>query len=238
MPASDASGATPVADGRRRLYGRGKGRPLSARQQSLIVELGPRLALPDGPLDPTLLFPQARETRLEIGFGAGDHLCAQAQANPDIGFIGVEFYEEGVAKALARLDDAGAAGLSLEHVRVHQGDGRTVLDRLPEASIAMVYILFPDPWPKTRHHKRRLIQPDVVEALARITRPGGRVRIATDVRSYVDWALRHMRAHDAFSWTARRPGDWRTPPDDHIATRYERKNLGDSPPVFLEFLRR
>ncbi len=223
-------------DAPRRLYGRGKGRPLSARQQALMDDVLPRLALPAGLIDPAVLFPRAQSLRLEIGFGAGEHLAGQAQGVPDVGFIGVEFFEEGVAKALARLEEAGLA-IPSAHMRVHQGDGRDVLERLPAASLEMAYILFPDPWPKTRHHKRRIIQPDTVAELARVIAPGGRLRVATDVRSYVDWTLRHVRAHLAFRWMARRPADWRTPPADHVRTRYETKNIGDCPPVYLDFAR-
>ncbi len=197
----------------------------------------PGLALPEGALNPRALFPNAGEARLEIGFGAGDHLVAQALAHPETGFIGAEFFLEGVGKALARIDDARRAGAALANVRLHQGDGRDLLERLAPGSLAMIYVLFPDPWPKTRHHKRRLIQADTVALMARALVPGGRLRVATDVRSYVDWTLRHVRADPAFSWTARRPADWREPPRDHVRTRYETKNIGDCPPTYLDFVR-
>ena len=152
----------------RRLYGRGAGRRLSGRQKQLMETLGAELALPEGPIDPRALFPQARETRLEIGFGAGEHLAGQAGRHSDIGFIGVEFFTEGFAKALARLAEVPGGA---RHVRVHQGDGREVMERIADASLAVVYVLFPDPWPKTRHHKRRLIQPDTVAQFARVNDP-------------------------------------------------------------------
>ncbi len=232
MPRSEAD------SGSRRLFGRGKGRPLSPRQQALCDTLMPALALPEGPFDPRALFPTAREARLEIGFGAGDHLVAQALAHPDVGFIGAEFFREGVGKALARIDDARRQGAALANVRLHQGDGREILERIAPASLALIYVLFPDPWPKTRHHKRRLIQPDTVALMARALVRGGRLRVATDVRSYVDWTLQHVRAHGGFSWRARRPADWRAPPADHVRTRYETKNIGDCPPTYLDFVRR
>lgn len=193
----------------------------------------PRVSPPAGPIDLHALFPEARAVRLEIGFGAGDHLVEQAERAPMTGFLGVEFFLEGVAKALSRL-----AASDAKNVAVERGDGRDVLDRLPVAGLEMVYLLFPDPWPKTRHHKRRFLQPDTVAALARVIRPGGVCRVATDVRGYVTWTLEQMRAQEAFAWTAQGPEDWRTPPADHVSTRYERKNLGDCPPTFLEFRRR
>lgn len=218
----------------RRLYGRGAGRPLSPRQQGLVDDFLPSIAVPQtGPIAPAALFESPRAARLEIGFGAGDHLAAQAARRPDTGFIGAEFFLEGVGKALARI-----AAADLENVRLHVGDGRDLLERIAAASLEAVYVLFPDPWPKTRHHKRRFIQTDTVAELARILAPGGVLRVATDVKSYVDWALFHVRANQCFTWTARAPSDWRDPPADHVTTRYETKNLGDCPPVFLDFSRR
>jgi tRNA (guanine-N7-)-methyltransferase len=220
----------------RRLYGRGAGRPLSSRRQALVETLLPRLALPGGPIDPPTLFPSAPEARLEIGFGGGEHLIAQARANPTVGFIGVEPFIEGVAKALAAVDDGGGAE-AFPNLRLHRGDGRDVIERVTDASLSVVYVLFPDPWPKTRHWKRRLVEPGFVAECARVLAPGGLLRVATDVRSYVDWTLMHVRANERFAWTARRPADWREPPADHVRTRYESKNIGDCAPVYLEFRR-
>lgn len=224
---------------RRRLYGRGTGRALSDRQRQLLGTLGARLALPGGedggPIDPADVFPNASCHALEIGFGAGEHLAGQAVARPDLGIVGVEFFTEGFAKALARLADVGVAA---DRVRVHKGDGRAVADRFTDASLDFVYVLFPDPWPKLRHHKRRLIQFDTLDVFARVLRSGGCLRIATDVQSYVDWALWHTRAHGQFVWTAQGARDWTVPPVDHVTTRYESKNMGDCPPVFLDFRRR
>lgn len=217
----------------RRLYGRGSGRPLSTRQQELVDRLLPQVSLPPGPIALSELFSNVGEVRLEIGFGAGDHLIAQAERTPGVGFIGVEFFLEGVAKALSRLERSGVSNVVIE-----RGDGRDVLDRLPDGRLERIYVLFPDPWPKTRHHKRRFIQPETVAALSRTLAPGGVCRVATDVKSYVSWTLRHMRAHRDFRWTAQAPADWRSAPADHIQTRYERKNLGDCPPNFLDFVKR
>ncbi len=218
----------------RRLYGRGAGRALSQRRRVLVETLGDELRLPEGELGLSSLFPGADEVRLEIGFGAGEHLAGQVARTSHVGFIGAEFFMEGFAKALSRLAELNATA---ERVRVFRGDGRDVLDRLATSSLAMVYVLFPDPWPKARHHKRRLIEARTVAALARVLRPGGRLRVATDVQSYVDWALWSIRADGRFRWLAKCAADWRTPPGDHVTTRYERKNIGDCRPVFLDFVR-
>ncbi|MEO0982226.1 MAG: tRNA (guanosine(46)-N7)-methyltransferase TrmB [Pseudomonadota bacterium] len=219
-----------------RTFGRTGGRPLSPRQQALIDLRLPDLAVPDSDphaLDPASLFDQAREVWLEIGFGGGEHLAGQSARHPDIGFIGCEPFIEGMAKAISAIEEDGLA-----NVRLHMEDAREVIDRLADASIARVFILFPDPWPKTRHHKRRLIQPDFLSALWRALAPAGRVRFATDVRSYADEALWRFLAHGGFDWAAERADDWRRPPADHIMTRYEAKRLGDCAPVWFEFVRR
>lgn len=231
MPADEPTGGPRPL----RTYGRGKGRPLSGRQQRLVDELLPRLALPagEGPLDLAALFPGAQGVRLEIGFGGGEHMIAQAQAHPALGFLGAEPFLDGVAKALAGIEERGLA-----NIRLHRGDARDVLPRLAPASLARIDILFPDPWPKARHGKRRLVAPETIAALARVLAPGGELRIATDWAAYAEWILIHVRASPAFDWTARRPQDWRLPPSDHVTTRYEQKRLGDIGPVFLRFRRR
>jgi tRNA (guanine-N7-)-methyltransferase len=118
-----------------------------------------------------------------------------------------------------------------------RGDGRDLIERVTDASLSVVYVLFPDPWPKTRHWKRRLVEPGFVAQCARVLKPGGLLRVATDVRSYLDWTLMHVRANPNFTWTARRPADWREAPSDHVPTRYEQKNIGDCAPVYLDFRR-
>ncbi len=215
-----------------RTYGRIKTRTLKPRQVSLIEELLPGLAVPDGPFDPRALMPQAAEVWLEIGFGGGEHLAAQAARRPDVLMIGVEPFLNGVASALRHIDDA-----KLANVRIVQGDARDVVGRLPDASLDRVYILFPDPWPKTRHHKRRLMQPDFIAALARVARPGARLGFATDWRDYAAWTLERLVASPNWAWTARSPSDWRSPAPDHITTRYEQKALGDTAPIYLNFVR-
>ena len=212
-----------------RSFGRIKGRPVKPRQAALFDTLLPRLRVD---LADPLADAAGRDVWLEIGFGGGEHLAAQAARNPDILLIGAEPFQNGVASALRHLDEQ-----ALTNVRLHAGDARDLLSRLPDASLARVFILFPDPWPKLRHHKRRLIQPETVAEFARTLRPGGHLRFATDWRDYAAWTLERLRSSPAFRWTARRADDWRLAPADHVPTRYEAKRLGDTPPIFLEFER-
>jgi len=215
-----------------RSFGRLKSRPIKPRQAALMEQRLPGLRVPPGPVDPAALMPGAREAWLEIGFGGGEHMAAQAARAPDVLIVGAEPFLNGVASAVRHIDEQG-----LSNVRLHDGDVRELIARLPDASLARVFILFPDPWPKTRQQKRRLVQPELVAELARVLRPGGRLRFASDVASYVDQALERFVAHPAFGWQAGRADDWRVPPADHITTRYEEKRLGDCAPVFLDFVR-
>jgi tRNA (guanine-N7-)-methyltransferase len=176
--------------------------------------------------------PGAAEAWLEIGFGGGEHLAAQAARRPDVLFIGAEPFQNGVASALRHIDEAG-----LTNVRVHDGDARDLLARLPDASLERIFILFPDPWPKARHNKRRLLQADTAAELARVLKVGGRLRFASDWADYVNWSLERLIATPGLSWVAEQAADWRTPPADHVTTRYEEKRLGDCAPAFLDFVR-
>jgi tRNA (guanine-N7-)-methyltransferase len=216
-----------------RSFGRIKSRPIKPRQAGLLETLLPRIAVPEGPFDPRSLLPDASEVWLEIGFGGGEHLAAQAARRPQTLFLGAEPFLNGVASALRHIDQQGVA-----NVRLHAGDARELLAALPSASLDRLFILFPDPWPKTRHHKRRLVQEDTVAELARALKPGGRLRFATDWKDYAAWALERFLRSGLFAWTAERADDWRIPPVDHITTRYETKRLGDCEPVFLDFARR
>ncbi|HEY8573455.1 tRNA (guanosine(46)-N7)-methyltransferase TrmB [Phenylobacterium sp.] len=213
-----------------RSYGRLKSRAIKPRQAALMETLLPAIRAPGGPFDPRALMPDATEAWLEIGFGGGEHMAAQAARRPDVLVIGAEPFQNGVASALRHIDEQG-----LQNVRVHDGDVRELLARIPDASLERVFILFPDPWPKARHHKRRLLQADLAAELARVLKPRGRLRFASDWSDYVDWSLE--RLGKAFRWTAERPDDWRMPPADHVTTRYEEKRLGDCAPVFLDFIR-
>jgi tRNA (guanine-N7-)-methyltransferase len=199
----------------------------------LIDELLPTVALPDGPLDLRALFPAARAFAFEVGCGGGEHVAAQALAHPDWGFIACEPLVNGVGKLLAEIEAERIA-----NIRVHMGDARDVLQRVADRALAAVYVLFPDPWPKLRHHKRRFIQTQTLDQLARVLRVGGELRLATDHADYAAWALQHLMADDRFSWTATRADDWRQRPADWPATRYEQKALkAGRTCVYLRFLR-
>jgi tRNA (guanine-N7-)-methyltransferase len=220
------------------LYGRRRGHRLRAGQAGLVDALLPRLRVAldgDGPVDPARLFvPPAAAVWLEIGFGGGEHLAWQAAANPDVGLIGCEPFVNGVAALLARIDRDG-----LTNIRIHDGDARHILERLAPASVARLFLLFPDPWPKRRHHKRRFVLRANLDRLARVVAPGGELRFASDSPDYVRWTLFHVHAHGAFAWTARSPRDWRTRPADWPSTRYESKALeAGRTPYYLSFVRR
>jgi tRNA (guanine-N7-)-methyltransferase len=215
-----------------RTYGRIKARPIKPRQAALLDSLLPKLRVPPQPFDPRALMTAAKAVWVEIGFGGGEHMAAQAARHPDALILGAEPFQNGVASALRHIDEQ-----ALTNVRIQDGDARELLARLPDASIARVFILFPDPWPKVRHHKRRLIQAETVAEFARVLAPGGGLRFASDWADYVDWALARIQADPAFRWTAEAAADWRSPPADHVTTRYEEKRLGDCAPVFLDFVR-
>ncbi|HXA37407.1 MAG TPA: tRNA (guanosine(46)-N7)-methyltransferase TrmB [Phenylobacterium sp.] len=215
-----------------RSYGRLKTRAIKPRQAALMETLLPSLRPPAEPFDPRALTPAGAEAWLEIGFGGGEHMAAQAARRPDVLILGAEPFQNGVASALRHIDEAGLA-----NVRVHDGDARDLMARLPDACLARIFVLFPDPWPKTRHNKRRIVQAETVAEFARLLKPGGALRFASDWADYVDWSLLRLTADPAFRWTAERADDWRTPPADHITTRYEEKRLGDCAPVFLDFVR-
>ncbi|HEX3753928.1 MAG TPA: tRNA (guanosine(46)-N7)-methyltransferase TrmB, partial [Rhizomicrobium sp.] len=213
------------------LYGRRKGPKLSARQAELRRTLLQELTYQPG-ANPRSVFGDAiQEIWLEVGFGAGEHLVWQAEQRSDVGLIGAEPYEMGVAKLLTKLCEQ-----PLPNVRIYEGDGRDVIDALPAASLGRFFLLFPDPWPKTRHHKRRFIQMDMLDRLARVLKPGAELRFATDDKSYLPYALERLMAHPAFLWLAEGPSDWKNRPADWPPTRYEKKAI-KGPPVYLRFVR-
>jgi tRNA (guanine-N7-)-methyltransferase len=223
---------------RRILYGRRRGRPLRRSQQRLIDKLLPRLAvtLPQaGILDPGALFDRRpSEIWLDIGFGGGEHLAAQAATHRDIGMIGCEVFENGIAKLLGEIDRQ-----ELGNLRVLTDDARLLLAALPQASIGRVFILFPDPWPKQRHHKRRIVSDTTLAALAMVMQNGAELRLATDDVDYLGWMLARVPVHPAFTWLVGGPSDWRIRPADWPATRYEAKAIAAGRrPFFLRLRRR
>ena len=226
-----------MSNEQRGFFGRRKGHPLRARQAELFGSLLPRLALDLGapaPNDLAALFPQPVDSvRLEIGFGGAEHLIGQAQAHPRTGFIGCEPFVNGMAKALVAIDELGLA-----NVRLHHGDAVELLDWLPPQSLARIDLLYPDPWPKRRHWKRRFVSDANVAAFARVLRPRGEFRFATDWANYAEWTLlRLLRARD-FSWTAERADDWRKPWAEFSGTRYEAKAKREGrAPAYLIFRR-
>jgi tRNA (guanine-N7-)-methyltransferase len=179
------------------------------------------------------MFPEAQRFALEVGFGGGEHLAEQARRHPDTGFIGCEPFENGVAKLLTQIQASG-----LRNVRVVPDDARDILVRLPDASLSFVFVLFPDPWPKLRHHKRRFIQTRTLDQIHRLLKPGGELRIATDHTDYGQWALMHLMRDNRFEWAATRAADWRVRPEDWVATRYEQKALkAGRSCIYLRFFR-
>ena len=213
-----------------RSFGRIKARTLKPRQVGLFDTLLPRIAVTDDSL-PSIL--KADDLWLEIGFGGGEHLAGQAARNPGVTLIGCEPFLNGVGSALRHVDEQ-----DLRNVRILSDDARPLLDKLPDASLSRIFILFPDPWHKARHNKRRLIQPETIAAFARLLKDGGRLRFATDWAGYADWTLERFLASPDFDWPAQSQADWTIPPEDHLTTRYETKGLGDCKPVFLDFVRR
>ena len=191
---NDSIGQKPF--GPLRSYGRLKSRPIKPRQAGLMDSLLPGLALDlSAPLDRETLKPDAAEVWLEIGFGGGEHMAAQAAMHPQALILGAEPFVNGAASAVRHIDER-----KLDNVRLHHGDARDLIAALPDACLERVFILFPDPWPKARHHKRRLIQPEVLSALARVLKPGGRLRFATDWADYADWTLERILGSDLFDW--------------------------------------
>lgn len=223
---------------RRNFYGRLKGKSLKSSQKGYIeedlVDLSPgAVSWADNPertpLDLVGLF-AAKPVWLEVGFGGGEHMVHQAAANPDVGIIGCEPYINGVAMLLGKIRRAGVSNLA-----VHPGDVRDMFDVLPDASISRAFLLYPDPWPKTRHHRRRFVTPEHLAPLVQALKPGALFRVATDIEDYVRQTLEQVPQF-GFEWLAEGPDDWRRPWQDWIPTRYEQKALREGrTPHYLTF---
>ena len=201
-----------------RLYGRVQGHKLRAGQQALMDDFLPTVAVPEGPLDAQTLFGDDRPLQFEIGFGGGEHLAWQAQHAPTHGLIGCEPFVNGVVSALLHIRDK-----ALPNVRLHMGDALDALARLPDGSLDRVYLLHPDPWPKARHAKRRMMNPGPIAMIAAKLKPGGEFRFGTDHPIYCRWAMMQMDKSRDFEWQAKSARDFLVRPDDWPETRYERK---------------
>ena len=222
-----------------RWYGRRQSHKLRPGRQALVDTLLPKIAIPlpsqGESLDIAALFSMPVEQLwLEIGFGGGEHLAAQAVNHPAVGIIGVEPFINGVASLLAHIDKD-----ILDNVRIYGDDVRQIIDAIPNDSLDRVFILFPDPWPKKRHNRRRIISMELLDSLARIMKDNAELRFASDHMDYASWTLERATRHQDFQWNALSKDDWQTPPDGWVTTRYEAKGRkkGDIPAYFT-FVRR
>ena len=203
-------------------FGRRKGHKLRLHQADLIAQLLPQLALNlthPAPSDLRTLFDGAVDAvRLEIGFGGGEHLIAEALAHPRLGFVGCEPYVNGMAKILAQIETHG-----IRNIRLVAGDAAELLAWVPPESLMRIDLIHPDPWPKRRHWKRRFVQDATIDAMARAIPRGGEFRFVCDIDSYVEWTLAHFVRASQFEWLAERADDWRLPWPNYTMTRYGRK---------------
>jgi tRNA (guanine-N7-)-methyltransferase len=233
----DKENQNPRRKGAGSFFGRRHGKTLRPLHASLLETALPNLRLDleaSAPSDISRLFSgPTRNIRLEIGFGGGEHLIHRLRENPDAGFIGVEPFVNGMAKLLAELHARPSP-----NIRVYDQDAALLLDWLPAACIDHIDILYPDPWPKKRQHKRRFVGPDNLPRLARVLKPGGKLCFASDIADYVNWTLVHVRAHGGFAFDAEDADDWRVPYANWPGTRYEAKALREGrPPAYLSFTR-
>lgn len=218
-----------------RLYGRSSGHKLRKGQQDLVERLLPALEVPEeGEITATRLFGESRPLHFEIGFGSGEHLASRADLLPDHGFIGAEPFLNGVATALGHIRDQ-----HLSNVRLWRGDAIQVLQRLPDESLSFLYLLHPDPWPKARHAKRRMINDGPLSLFASKLKKGGEFRLATDDATYLKWSLMLMQRHErVFEWLAERPRDFLQPPGGWIESRYGAKSRREGRrPYYLRYRR-
>jgi tRNA (guanine-N7-)-methyltransferase len=235
---ANAANSDPVGGG---FFGRGKLKRLSDRKQSLVDDVLPRLRIdpaattPEERADLRLLFPHRPERiTLEIGFGGGEHLAHRAAEAPDEGFIGIEPFINGMAKGLAAIAERG-----LGNVRLYDRDAAEVIAILPAQSLEMIYLLYPDPWPKRRHNKRRFLNQGSLKAFHRLLKPGGLFRFASDIDDYVGWTLAHVERSGFFDWQAEKATDWTQAYPGWPGTRYEAKAFREGRvPSYLQFIRK
>ena len=223
---------------RRVFYGRRQGHKLHPKQARLVESFLPGIRITDFAAAPMLAFThnnfEPEKLVMEIGFGGGEHLAAQAEANPNVGFIGCEPFLNGVAKLLNHIQQN-----DLLNIRIHDEDARDLIELMPDSCLAAVYLLYPDPWPKKKHHKRRFVNPENLHHIHRLLLPDGMFYFASDIPDYVSWALMHIRDHGGFKWQARASADWQTPFAGWVRTRYEEKALvAGRTPTYLRFQRR
>jgi tRNA (guanine-N7-)-methyltransferase len=227
-----------TADGRpRAFFGRRSGKRLHAGQDRLFREVLPGLEirLGDAPLDPTALFSGKTRYVLEIGYGGGEHLAREALTHPGTGFIGAEVFSGGIAKMVEAVSAEG-----IDNIRLFTDDALKLLEKLPDAALDEAFLLYPDPWPKTRHHKRRFVSPTTLGELARVLKPGGVFRFTTDIEDYANWTLAHLLRRPAFRFDAGAPGSWHDPYPNWQPTRYETKARleGREKSFYFSFVRR
>lgn len=216
-------------------FGRRRGHKLHTSRQTLVDTLLPKLLIPapDKTVDIAALFGRNAPLWFEIGFGGGEHLAEQARLNPAVNFIGCEPYLNGVATLLAAVDEH-----KLQNVRLYDGDARLLVSKLPDESIERLFVLFPDPWPKARHHKRRIINQQTLEIFHQKLKKGGLLRIATDHVDYGTWILSQMLKFERLIWQATQPEHWQKAPTDWVPTRYQAKALAEGRlPLFLDFVK-
>lgn len=234
--------ANPARFGRRNIYGQRRGARLRKSHREYLREdlatltpagVSPKENPERHPLDLPRLFGRDCEVWLEVGFGSGEHLAYQAAKHPEVGFLGCEPYFKGVAKLIGQAKDQ-----DLTNIRIYAGDVRDLFDVLPPASLFRAYALYPDPWPKKRHHKRRFVTPEFLDPLARAMEPGAELRLATDIADFARQAVEQIQAHPGFNWIAGRSRDWKQPWDDWLPTKYEKKALREGRvPIYLTIKR-
>lgn len=223
----------------RGFFGRRSGKTLHARQQALFDSLLPQISfeLPaEGAIAPASLFDTPKKEHiLEIGYGGGEHLARKAQESSETGYIGCEVFTGGIGKLLEKIDDD-----KIDNIRLFAEDALKLLMSLPDASLDGAYLLYPDPWHKTRHHKRRFVSPTTLNEFARVIKPGGFFRFATDIEDYANWTLAHILRNDSFDWPMSEPALWHKPYEGWEPTRYEQKakREGRLKSVYFTFYRR